>query len=243
MNSNINQPKLPCKVEPFQWAGPNDPLFAETGLVHCASIPPQATAAQPAPLVVMVHGWAGDESSMWIFKQTLPASAAIIAPRAPVSLDSGFAWFSYNGSRAAPDRASLARGVNTRDRFIDSLPRHYPVDPDRLILMGFSQGAMTINAFVYANPDRAIGVVSMAGAFPPVINGEPYSNWLAGLPVFVAHGTRDETIPVESARETRDLYRALGADVTYGEYPTGHKMHSQGLKDLKQWLAMFFVDA
>jgi phospholipase/carboxylesterase len=234
-------PKLPCKVEPLQWAGPEDPLLVETGLVHCASIPPEATPASPAPLVVMVHGWAGDEASMWIFKQTLPSHVAIVTPRAPITLtDGGFAWFNYNGSRSKPVPGSLEKGLLKLERFIENLPCHYPVDPTRLVLMGFSQGAMISNAFVYTNPDRALGVASMAGAFPPIIQGEPHDNWLAGFPVFIAHGTRDDVIPVEAARQARSLYQALGADVTYGEYPAAHKMHNRGMTDLKQWLKLFF---
>lgn len=236
----MSQPKLPCNVEPLRWAGPDDPLAGETGLVHCANIPPEATAANPAPLVVMIHGWAGDEASMWIFKQAVPQSAAIITPRAPITVDGGFAWFTHNGSRKQPDRATLEISLQQMEHFIESLPRHYPVDPTRLILMGFSQGAMMSNAFVYAHPDQVVGVASIAGAFPPVVDDELRSNWLAGLPVFIAHGKKDEVIPVDAAREAHEIYEALGADVTYGEYPTGHKMHSDGMKTLKQWLAMFF---
>jgi phospholipase/carboxylesterase len=57
------------------------------------------------------------------------------------------------------------------------------------------------------------------------------------LPVFIAHGTQDETVPVAAARQAREVYTRLGAQVTYGEYPTGHKLTTQAMADLKQWLA------
>ena len=56
------------------------------------------------------------------------------------------------------------------------------------------------------------------------------------LPVFIAHGIRDETVPLSAGRKAHDLYQELGASVTYGEYDVGHKMHTDGIKDLKGWV-------
>ena len=96
------------------------------------------------------------------------------------------------------------------------------------------------NAFVVAHPDKVLGVASLVGAMPPVPEGVGHSNLLAGLPVFIAHGIRDDTIPVRAAQLTRDAYTELGADVTYGEYPVAHKMNSQAMKDLKAWVGKLF---
>jgi phospholipase/carboxylesterase len=188
----------------------------------------------------MAHGFAGDESSMWIFKQTIPTGVAIITPRAPLTPDDGgFMWFRYDRKRLQPQEDSLAAALEQLTHFLDRLPAHYPVDPTRLVLMGFSQGAMMCNHFVIHNPDRVLGVASLAGAVPlPPQN--PRSNQLGGVPVFVAHGLRDDVIPVNQGRLTHRIFSALGADVTYGEYPAAHKLHIDGIKALKQWLARFF---
>ena len=80
----------------------------------------------------------------------------------------------------------------------------------------------------------------LVGAMPPVPEDVGHSSLLAGLPVFIAHGSRDEIIPVSAAQHTRDAYSELGADVTYGEYSTAHKVNAQAMKDLKAWLAKLF---
>jgi phospholipase/carboxylesterase len=235
-------PELPCKVDPLTWIGPDDRLVTETGLIHCTHIPSAATTAQPAPMVVMLHGWAGNEASMWTFKQTVPEGVAIITPRAPVDLhNDGFAWFTYQEQRFKPCPDSFTAGLEKLERFLDCLPRFYPVDPTWRVIMGFSQGAMMGNAFLYNHPGEAIGIASLAGSMPLAEHiHNPQRNLLAGLPAFVAHGTRDQVVPVEAARETREVYTALGADVTYGEYPAAHKMHVQAIKDLKIWLKRLF---
>lgn len=234
------QPAPPANVDPITWVGPDDDVQADVGLTHFAHIPPAATSAAPAPLVVMVHGFAGDESSMWIFRQTIPAGVAIITPRAPLTPDDGgFMWFRYDRKRLQPQEESLQAALDRLTHFLDRLPVHYPIDPLSLVLVGFSQGAMMCNHFVINNPDQVLGVASLAGAVPlPPQN--PRSNRLSGVPVFVAHGLRDDVIPVNQGRLTHRIFSALGADVTYGEYPAAHKLHIDGIKALKQWMVRFF---
>jgi phospholipase/carboxylesterase len=108
-----------------------------------------------------------------------------------------------------------------------------------MVLMGFSQGAMMANALALTQPRRLKGVASLAGAVPQVPELIDCFVSLAGLPVFIAHGVRDETIPLSAAQQARDIYTQRGAEVTYREYPAAHKMSSQGMKELKAWLAKY----
>ena len=57
------------------------------------------------------------------------------------------------------------------------------------------------------------------------------------LPAFLAVGARDETIPHEQSQRAADLLRRAGADLTYGEYPIGHKLTAGGMRDLQAWFA------
>src|SRR5690554_2163224 len=58
-------------------------------------------AATPHPLVLLIHGWTGDERSMWVFAQRLPKQALLIAPRAPyASRHENLAGYSWVENRA-----------------------------------------------------------------------------------------------------------------------------------------------
>jgi phospholipase/carboxylesterase len=185
----------------------------------------------------MVHGWKGDETVMWIFKQAIPPGAAVISPRAPLAAsERGYGWFERDGAELQPEPGSLWAGLDTLHRFLTNLPERYPVDPKRLVLIGFSQGAAMCNTLAITRPGLVKGVASLAGLIPGEV-AEKAETDLTGLPVFIAHGTRDETVPLAAARQARDLYSRLGAQVTYGEYPAGHKMTVQAIRDLKHWLA------
>ncbi|MCL4297574.1 MAG: dienelactone hydrolase family protein [Anaerolineae bacterium] len=210
--------------------------MASIDLVHRAKIPAEAGPKQPVPVVVMVHGWLGDETVMGIFKQTVPSGVAVISPRAPFALNGGYIWYQRDQGQLQPEPDSLWTGRDHLNEFLAGLPRRYPVDPTRLVLMGFSQGAAVCNTIALTQPGQVSGVASLAGLIPEIVTQTARPD-LSGLPVFIAHGTRDETVPVAAARKARDVYTRLGAQVTYGEYPTGHKLTSKGMADLKQWLA------
>lgn len=207
-----------------------------TELIHRIQLPPEAGPARPIPAVVMVHGWEGDETVMGIFKQTVPLGVAVIAPRAPIALNGGYIWYWRDPDRLQPETNSLWAGRDQLSEFLADLPHHYPVDPNRMVLMGFSQGAVVCNTIILTQPGRFKGVASLAGLIPKVIVETAHPN-LTGLPVFIAHGLRDKTIPIAVARQDRDVYTRLGAQVTYGEYETGHKLTTKGMADLKKWLA------
>jgi predicted esterase len=55
------------------------------------------------------------------------------------------------------------------------------------------------------------------------------------MPIFIAVGKGDETIPYAKAKQAADVLRAAGAGLTYHEYDTGHKLNAQGMRDLTGW--------
>jgi phospholipase/carboxylesterase len=233
-----NKPDLPARAGPVDWAGPDCHESATSGLIHCVRLPQGIEPATSVPVVVMLHGWGGDESSMWLFKRVIPAKTAVITPRAPLDLgNGGYAWFLRNDPLHLTEPESLLEAIAKLEYFLTRLPQLYPVDPRRLLLIGFSQGAAVTNSLVMARPELVIGVALLSGMGFELPELVPQAMSLADLPVFIAHGTRDETVPLGAAQQACQTYTRLGATVTYAEYNVGHKMHMQGIKDLKAWVA------
>ena len=195
---------------------------------------PETGAGQRLPAVVMVHGWQGDEKVMGIFERTVPAGAIIVSPRAPleVATDS-FGWY-----RQDEGQAEFEAGVESLAAFVRQLPQDYPIDPLRVVVMGFSQGASIAYSLLLMAPELMLGAAALAGFLPDQARQWLAPGRLAGKQVFSAHGTDDETVPVPYARAARiDLERA-GAEVAYHEYEgVGHKLNAQGMRDLSEWLA------
>lgn len=236
-----DKPNLPQNAGPVDWAGPDCHEATSSGFVHCVRLPSEADADNPVPVVVMLHGWGGDEGSMWVFRQATPPGVAIITPRAPLELENnGYAWFYRDNPLHLTDPESLVAAIDKVEDFLIRLPQLYPVDPARLVLIGFSQGAAVSNSLVMARPELVAGVALLSGMgfqLPELI---PQVMSLAGLPVFIAHGTRDEIVPLSAAQQACETYKQLGADMTYGEYNAGHKMHVQAIRDLRGWIREVF---
>lgn len=229
----------------IHWAGPGSPAETLTGLIHTAYLPPEASARNRVPLVVMIHGWQGDERVMWAFRKAAPKGVALIAPRALVSHpQGGFIWWRHvNGNPLideqalyTPDPNQFADGLAAIEQFIAALPQVYPVDGRRVVLMGFSQGGGVAGAYTLWRPGRVRGAALLVTTCPQPPGFALRADLLRDVPVFIAAGVNDQTVPLSSVQATRDLFAQVGAALTYGEYPTGHKLNAQGMKDLTAWL-------
>ncbi len=193
---------------------------------------PQGAAGQRWPAMVMVHGWLGNEHVMSIFDRTVPANIVRVSPRGPlVKGEQSFGWYSLE-----QDPGSFAVGLAALTDFVRALPEVYPIDPQRVLLMGFSQGAAMCYALLLSEPALAVGVAGMASFLPEPARPWATPGWLSGQPVFMAHGTQDETVPVAQARAASEALRAAGAEVDYHEYEVGHKMSAEGMRAMKGWV-------
>lgn len=169
---------------------------------------------------------------MRVFQSAVPPEVIAVSPRGIVAAGDGYGWV----DRQAGDDSYRA-GVAALREFIGRLPEAYPVDPARLVVVGFSQGGAAGLSLAITAPELVAGVVVLAGYLPAWARVQITPANVAGRPVFIGHGTQDTTVPLSKAVEMREALEAGGADVSYHEYPTEHKVNRQGLKDLRQWLA------
>lgn len=204
------------------------------GLVHRVLVP---DGAVPHPTVVMLHGLRGNEDVMWIFQRALPKGWLVAAPRAikadPVG---GYGWHPRQPDEW-PALVMFDEAVTAVVRFIKALPELYGADPERIYLMGFSQGAATAFATAMRHPELVKGIAGLVGFAPEDCEAEVESGVLNGLPVFMAVGAEDATIPLDRSRDGAEVLEAAGADLTYLEYKTGHKLNAEGMRALKQWFS------
>jgi phospholipase/carboxylesterase len=150
-----------------------------------------------------------------------------------------FGWFNLDftprGLIADIDQAK--QSLELLSRFIDELIENYEVDDTGIYLAGFSQGAMMSLALMLSRPEQIDGVVAMSGRFPEqVLQREPEPEALAGMPVLVTHGIYDNVLPIENGREVRRHLEALPVELTYHEYPMGHEVSAESLRDVSAWL-------
>lgn len=201
---------------------------------------PDRPGDRPERMLVLLHGYADNEREMALVGRLLDPCAhfLVVAPRGPVDIDDrASAWFEYGPM--GPDPATFDAALTAVDGTIDELCREHIMRRDEVVLAGFSQGAAMALAVALAPASamRPAGVLAMSGFIPDVAGYDPDLEGAAELAVLMQHGTSDETVPVELARDTAELLRSCGAQLTFEEYATGHQSTVESLASASAWLA------
>ena len=190
-------------------------------------------------LLLLIHGFTGDENSMWVFTRDLPSQYWIVAPRAPyVTERGGYSWRPDQTSELGlPSFEELRASAEALIQLIDAYRSSAAIEADSFDVMGFSQGAAMSSLLAFLYPGRVGKLGILAGFVPSGLDALADQRPLAGKPVFVAHGTRDETVPIERARASMRILEKAGAQVIYCEDDVGHKLSITCLHALRKFFA------
>lgn len=200
------------------------------------------TPSSKAPLLIMLHGYGSNEQDLFSFAGELPEDLFIISLRAPVRLEQyGFAWFEINwaggGSGKYGDDQQALASRDAVASFIDEAVATYPVDPERVTLVGFSQGTMLSLAVALTYPEKVKNVVGLSGfILPDLLDASFKTRDFSHLSIYSSHGTADQVIPVEWAQQTKPFLDKLGIENTYSEFPIGHGVSPDNFRELVEWL-------
>ena len=206
-------------------------------LVHTVYEPP---GDGPHPTIVALHGWGANAMDLLGLAPYLAGGQfLVLCPQGPVEVPLGpmvgYGWFPLTMG-APPDPAAFAAGVDAARRFVDAAVRRYPVDMNKLVVLGFSQGGVIAYALALGEPQRFAGLVALSSWFPaPLAQTLPPGD-RARLPTLVQHGTRDELIDIGSGRESVENLRRLQVPVTFREFEMGHEINADSLANLSEWL-------
>ncbi len=205
-------------------------------LEHLVFYPDKASHIYPT--IVALHGRGTDSADLLPLIESLELDdVLVVAPHAPLPFNpwSGFAWYDLS-QQWVPNPRTFNTSLQLLRRFLAESKGGYPLDPQRLILLGFSQGAVMAYAAGLLEPSSIRGIVALSG-YIPHRSGLPLQlHNLNGLAAFVAHGTHDEIIPVQLGRESAELLKKAGADLLYREYPMGHEVREETVRDLGAWM-------
>jgi phospholipase/carboxylesterase len=188
------------------------------------------------PAILLLHGRGADERDLLGLIGAFDPRLLVVGARAPLSLGWGYQWYELV-EVGTPGPVGFARSLDLLGRFIPEIVAGYDVDPARLILLGFSQGAVMSAALALSRPELAAGAVLLSGYLPPLADLEPDDARLGDFPVFVGHGIDDPIIPISFGRQARDELTRLGVDLTYREYPIEHRISDEELADVASWIA------
>lgn len=190
----------------------------------------------PEGALVLLHGRGADEYDLFPLLDALDPERRLlgITPRGPLSLPPGGAHWYRLGGIPHPDPATFFSTLEVAAAFLDDLP----VPIERVVLGGFSQGAVMSWALgLGAGRRRPAAIMALSGFMPEVEGFDLDLTGLAGYPVAVAHGSLDPVIPVAFGRAAVERLRAAGASPLWRETPVPHTIDPRVLPDLQAFVA------
>ncbi|GAB3724870.1 alpha/beta hydrolase [Flavobacterium koreense] len=193
------------------------------------------------PLLLLLHGYGSNEEDLFSFASELPEEYYIVSARAPYDMMYGsYAWYAINFDADENKFSDIGQAQQSRDliaTFIDELVANYAIDANDVTLIGFSQGCILSYSIAVSYPQKVQRVVAMSGYFNEEIAIENFKeNDLSKLKIFASHGSVDQVVPVDWARNSIPKLKELGIDIVYKEYPVGHGVAPQNFFDFKNWL-------
>ena len=194
----------------------------------------------PHPVILMLHGWTGDENSMGIFVERMPKNALLVLPRGlHPTPRGGYGWAPHK--ERWPRLEDFQPAAQALLEFVAQ--ENFPsADLNRLYLVGFSLGAALAFSLALYFPQRVRAVAALSGFLPEGAADLVGEKPLKQKPVFLAHGTRDELVSVERARQAVGLLEQAGAQVNYCEDDVGHKLSIACYRSLEVFLEDVFSE-
>lgn len=199
------------------------------------------TIQEKNPLLLLLHGYGSNKEDLFSFASELPEEFYVISVQAPHDLMYGsYAWYAINFDADDTKFSDINQAIQSRDLivdFIDELVAKFPIDKEKITLIGFSQGAILSYAIALSYPEKVSKIVAMSGYLNTEMAKENFEqNDFSNLKIFSSHGTVDQVIPVDWARKTSPILEKLGIKFLYKEYPVGHGVAPQNFYDFRNWL-------
>ena len=208
-------------------------------LVHTIYEP---TGDGPFPTILTLHGRGANAFDLLALAPHICSGRfLVICPQGPLETPiapdaMGYAWYPMSLG-GPPDVAAILFSQKLLKDFLDECLRHYPIDPKKLVVLGFSQGGVMAYSLALANPERFAALAILSSWLPkellPRLN---VNDAVQSLPTLIQHGTQDSMIEVARARSSVETLRELQVPLTYREYEMGHEIRPRSLLDLSAWL-------
>jgi phospholipase/carboxylesterase len=201
---------------------------------------PDREGGGAGPMVVLMHGYGAPAEDLLPLSRQLQVDSSVrfafpAAPHAAVSVASGRAWWQLDMvelqqamlqhdyvtlSERVP--AGLAEARERVEALLDALEQEHGAARDKLVLGGFSQGAMLATDVTLRAARPPAALVILSGSLIARAEWEPLMPSRAGLPVLQSHGRADPVLPYEVAETLRQKLSAAGLAVEFHAFNGGH---------------------
>ncbi|MDP8900399.1 MAG: alpha/beta hydrolase [Actinomycetota bacterium] len=183
--------------------------------------------------LLLLHGTGGNEDDLIPLGQQLLPGAAILSPRGKIS-EHGAPRFFRRLAEGVFDHEDLVFRTHELADFVEQAADQYGIDRQRLVAVGYSNGANIAASLMLLHP----GLLRAAVLFRAMVPFEPEETPdLTGMPVFLAAGRRDTMIAPDNTERLAAILQEAGADLDLRWKNVGHPLTYEELEEAREWLS------
>jgi predicted esterase len=185
-----------------------------------------------APTLLLLHGTGGNEDDLLPLGRVLWPGAPLLSPRGPV-LENGMPRFFRRFAMGVFDVDDLRRRSADLADFVRAASDAYRFAPERVVAVGYSNGANVAASTLLLRPDAFSHAVLWHAQVP--LEPDPPPD-LGGHHVLITAGRRDPIIPPTGTEALRELLATCGAAVQLAWFDAGHALSEEDVVTARRWL-------
>jgi len=185
--------------------------------------------------LLLLHGTGGNERDLIPLGQELDPDASLLSPRGK-TLENGMPRFFRRLAEGVFDLEDLRKRTNELADFVASATKHYEIDNEKIVAVGYSNGANIAASMLLLRPEILSAAILFRAMVPLTPDKQPN---LSSVSVFIIGGAFDPIVPGPETKALAELLRSGGADVTLHFLQSGHELTSADVDLARGWLSDF----
>lgn len=206
----------------------------QLGFIH-KFIPSEGTKDKNSLTLLLLHGTGGDETDLIPIARMLEiTNASILSPRGKV-IENGMPRYFRRLAEGIFDIEDLKFRTNELADFVQSASKTYALDLNRIIVIGYSNGANIAASVLLVRPEILSDAILFRPMIPLVPNTLPN---LSSKRVLISAGLHDPIVASYQTKDLFDLLEKVGAKVSIQWQNSGHELTQRDMIAARKWLSL-----
>lgn len=201
------------------------------GFIH-RFVPPNSNAKEAMPTLLLLHGTGGNEDDLIPMAKELAPNASILSVRGKV-LENGMPRFFRRLEEGVFDMEDLKIRTDELAEFIVKSSSAYKLDPERVIAVGYSNGANIAASVLLRRPEVLAGAILFRAMVPFIPTVMPD---LSKKPIILLEGLYDPIVSKVEVQSLLELFTKTQSSVTLKWQNSGHNLTQEDIAAAKKWL-------
>jgi phospholipase/carboxylesterase len=184
-----------------------------------------------------LHGAGGNENTLLPLGSAIAPGAPLLSPRGKI-LEHGMSSFFRRLEKNVIDQQDLERRTGELVSFVTNACVTYSLKRERLVVVGFSNGAVLAASFMLRYPEMAAGAILIRGMAPFL--PEPMPD-LRRKPILLLCGLDDPIVQTDEAEDLANIFRSANADLTMHWEKAGNTLAQGDILMAFDWLRRFYL--